>query len=244
MLSDILKSKELSVYKVAKESNISYSTLNDIVIEKTDIKKTSADVLYRLAKYLDMSMEALFTINDDKSENIYIHNHGRNIIVETSSARHQYLGPKNLVSFCQINKVEGHVIYVECAFKDDENGFLKEEDFIDLQDILDVDRYILNYNYNVKIGYAKKLTKLDLIEESMMVSDNMAVLWCFRAGVSEPLVEVRNLARSEMMAIISLNNFEIVETNMTSRMQKRAIEAVIRNRELIEMESVGEHNYA
>ena len=39
MIKDILKSKGLSVYKVSKETNISYSTLNDIVIEKTDIKK-------------------------------------------------------------------------------------------------------------------------------------------------------------------------------------------------------------
>ena len=47
MLKDVLDSKGLSVYKVAKDTNISYSTLNDIVIEKTDIKKTSSELLYR-----------------------------------------------------------------------------------------------------------------------------------------------------------------------------------------------------
>ena len=83
MIRDILEAKGLSVYKVAKDINVSYSTLNDIVIEKTDIKKTSAELLYRLSKYLELSMEKLYTINDDDIENIYINNKRRNIIVET-----------------------------------------------------------------------------------------------------------------------------------------------------------------
>lgn len=74
MLKDILSSKNLSVYRVAKDTGISYSTLNDIVIEKTDLKNTSAHTLYRLSKYLEISMEMLYedaisdTANDSLSE--------------------------------------------------------------------------------------------------------------------------------------------------------------------------------
>lgn len=244
MLNDILKSKNLTVYKASKESGISYTTLHDIVIEKTDIKKASAETLYRLASYLQMSMEALYTINDNHLETIFIHNNGRNIIVETSKSRHQYLGPKNLISFSKINKVGGNVIYVECIFMDDETDFIVEEDYIDLQDILEEDRFILNYSYEVQIGYGRKITKYDLIDESIMVSDNMAILRCFRPENPTRLVEVRNLSKTEMKAVIRLCDYAVVETNMSTRMQKRAVDAVIRNSELIVLESAGEHSYA
>lgn len=60
MLKDILVERNLSVYRVSKDTGIAYSTLNDIVIDKKDIKKASAELLYRLAKYLNLSMEVLY----------------------------------------------------------------------------------------------------------------------------------------------------------------------------------------
>lgn len=238
MIRDILEAKGLSVYKVAKDINVSYSTLNDIVIEKTDIKKTSAELLYRLSKYLELSMEKLYTINDDDIENIYINNKRRNIIVETKNIRYQYLGPKNLISFRQINKVEGHVVYVDAVFKDDECGFVAEEEYIDLVDVLGKDGNILNYNYAVHIGNAKKIKKENLIDEALMVSDNLSIKMYFMPYNIEPMVEVRNLSRVESKAIIRLSDFSIIETNMSVAMQHRAVDAVMRNKGLIDNESV------
>lgn len=106
-----------------------YTTLHDIVIEKTDIKKASAETLYRLAKYLDMSMEALYSINDNNIEAIFIHNNGRYIIVEA-------------------------------VFKDEESGFVIEEEYIDLRDVMDIDRDILDAKYDVQLGHMKKWQKL------------------------------------------------------------------------------------
>lgn len=60
MIKDILIEKNLSVYKVSKETGIAYTTLNDIVIEKTDIRKSSAELLYRLSKYFCIPMETLY----------------------------------------------------------------------------------------------------------------------------------------------------------------------------------------
>lgn len=244
MLKDVLDSKGLSVYKVAKDTNISYSTLNDIVIEKTDIKKTSSELLYRLSKYLDLSMEMLYTINEDDTEKIYIHNVRRNIIVETKHTRHQYLGPKNLISFRQINKVDGHVVYVDAIFKDNEHGFVAEEDYIDLMDVLGEDSNILNYKYSVHIGGAKELKKENLIDEALMVSDNLSIKMYFMPDNMEPMVEVRSLSRVRNRAIIRLSDLAIIETNMSNTMQSRAIDAVKRNKLLINDESVVMYNYA
>lgn len=244
MLKDIFEERGLSVYKVSKDTNISYSTLNDIVIEKTDIKKASAELVYRLSKYLNLTMETLFTINDEHSETIYIHNIGRSIVVETRNCRHQYLGPKNLISFRQINKIEGHVVYIEAIFKDSEYGFMAEEEYIDLQDVLEEDATILNLKYSVQIGKASKIRREDLIDEALMVSDNLSIKLHFIPNSMEPMVEVRSMSRMESRAVIRLLDYAIVETNMSVSMQQRAIDAVKRNIDLINDESVVMYNYA
>lgn len=244
MIKDILEEKGLSVYKVSKETNISYSTLSDIVLEKTDIKKSSAELLYRLSKYLNVSMETLYTSNDNIINNIYIHNSGRNIIVETKQCRHQYLGPKNLISLMKINKVEGNVVYVEAVYRDGQCGFIAEEEYIDLQDVLNEDQKLLDYKYSVLIGSATKLTKEKLINESLLVSDNMSIKMYFMPDSVEPMLEVRNMTRVNYKAIIRLKDYAIVETNMSIPMQKRAVDAVRRNNELLMKEGVVMYNYA
>lgn len=244
MIKDILEAKGLSVYKVSKDTNISYSTLNDIVIEKTDIKKSSAEILYRLSKYLEVSMEMLYTANDNNIETIYIHNIGRYIVVESIHFRHQYLGPKNLISFRQINKVANNVVYVDAVFRDVERGFIAEEEYIDLQDVLGEDNTHLECEYSVMLGKAKKLTKEELINESLMVSDNLSIRLYFMPDNIEPMVEIRSMSSINRKAIIRLKDYAIIETNMSISMQKRAIDAVIRNSELINNESVVMYNYA
>lgn len=59
MLEKILKEKNISVYKCAKESNIPYTTLLEIVRGKTNIENCSAQTVYRLSKTIDMPMEEI-----------------------------------------------------------------------------------------------------------------------------------------------------------------------------------------
>lgn len=69
MIKEIFVKRGLSVYKVSKETGIAYTTLNDIVIGKTDIRKSSSELLYRLSKYLCISMEKLYEGCLDESDN-------------------------------------------------------------------------------------------------------------------------------------------------------------------------------
>ncbi len=58
-LSEIINQKKISKYRVAKNCGIPYTTLNDICNNKTVIAKCSAETVYKLAKELGVSMEAL-----------------------------------------------------------------------------------------------------------------------------------------------------------------------------------------
>ena len=58
-ISEIIENKDLSKYRVAKNSGIPYMTLNDICNEKTSLEKCSAETVYKLSKELKVSMEEL-----------------------------------------------------------------------------------------------------------------------------------------------------------------------------------------
>lgn len=58
-LTSLLKERQLSVYQCAKESDVPYTTLLDIVKGKTRIEKCTAETLYKLAKTLNVAMEEL-----------------------------------------------------------------------------------------------------------------------------------------------------------------------------------------
>ena len=49
----------MSIYRLAKESNVPYATCNDIVGGKAQLEKCSAETIYRLAHALQISMEEL-----------------------------------------------------------------------------------------------------------------------------------------------------------------------------------------
>ena len=58
-VQDALKEKKMSIYRLAKISQIPYATLNDICNGKTKLEKCSAETVYLLAKALNVSMEEL-----------------------------------------------------------------------------------------------------------------------------------------------------------------------------------------
>jgi len=59
MLNELLLQKNITKYRLSKESGIPYATLNDICSGKAQIEKCSADTIYRLAKALNVSMESI-----------------------------------------------------------------------------------------------------------------------------------------------------------------------------------------
>ena len=58
-INELLKKRNISKYKLSKLSSIPYMTLNDICNGKTELKKCSAETVYRLAQGLQISMEDL-----------------------------------------------------------------------------------------------------------------------------------------------------------------------------------------
>ena len=58
-IQDALQKQKMSIYRLAKVSEVPYATLNDICNGKTRLEKCSAETIYRLAKALNISMEEL-----------------------------------------------------------------------------------------------------------------------------------------------------------------------------------------
>ena len=60
MLKDILKDKNISVYKLAKKSGVPYTTVNEIVLGKKNPKDCSVRTISNLANYFNVPEQALF----------------------------------------------------------------------------------------------------------------------------------------------------------------------------------------
>ena len=60
MLRAILSEKKISMYKLEKSSNLSHSTLSDLVNEKTKPENCSSSLLKDISKALNMSMDDLY----------------------------------------------------------------------------------------------------------------------------------------------------------------------------------------
>ena len=58
-IQDALQEKNMSIYRLAKTSQIPYATVNDICNGKARLEKCSAETVYRLAHALNVSMEEL-----------------------------------------------------------------------------------------------------------------------------------------------------------------------------------------
>ncbi len=58
-IKEIIKKKNMSVYKLSKKSGVPYTTVNEICNEKVQIEKCSVETIYRIAKALEVSMEEI-----------------------------------------------------------------------------------------------------------------------------------------------------------------------------------------
>ena len=58
-INELMKKQNITKYRLAKESGISYTTINDICNGKARLEKCSADTIYHISKTLGVSMESL-----------------------------------------------------------------------------------------------------------------------------------------------------------------------------------------
>ena len=66
-INELLREKNMSKYRLSKESGIPQTTIMDICSGKARIEKCSADTIYKIAKVLDVSMESLIEENMNPS---------------------------------------------------------------------------------------------------------------------------------------------------------------------------------
>ena len=59
VITELLEQNNMTKYRLSRNSNVPYTTLNDICSGKTNLAKCSAEAVYRLAKELNVSMEDL-----------------------------------------------------------------------------------------------------------------------------------------------------------------------------------------
>lgn len=58
-IEELMKNKKMTQYRLAKDSGIAYTTINDICSGKAQLEKCSAETIYRISKALGVSMESL-----------------------------------------------------------------------------------------------------------------------------------------------------------------------------------------
>lgn len=239
MLKDIVEKSGYTVYKLSKDAGIPYSTLSDLVSGKTDIKKISSELLYKLSKQLDVSMERLYL--SDEERKMYIYNEGRKIVIEYDGERYSYLGPKNLIGFKEVREVSDlKMIHVDTWFRDEDDTIYLEEDYIDLIDVfadygLDAPEIALQ---DIVLGTPKDKTKEILAASSILVSDYMAIMPAESSTENENVLVI-NITRPANRMLVRLTDYAVLFSNMKPDMERRGIESVKRNIQLIK-ESIRE----
>jgi transcriptional regulator with XRE-family HTH domain len=58
-VNDLLQEKQMTKYRLARESGVSHTTVNDICSGKVAIKNCTGETLYKLARALGVTVEAL-----------------------------------------------------------------------------------------------------------------------------------------------------------------------------------------
>ncbi|MBO5155436.1 MAG: helix-turn-helix transcriptional regulator [Eubacterium sp.] len=114
MLKDFLAEKGISIYHAAKESGISYSTLNDIVNHKVDIANIKSGILHALASVLQISMDQLYDICSETID-VYDEEYGIG----------GYVSKKNKKYYLKFSYRNISYEYELCAIKQEATMFIK-----------------------------------------------------------------------------------------------------------------------
>ncbi len=61
LLKDYVNRKNVSLYRISKDTQIPYTTLRDLYTEKTPLPKASGEVIYKISTYLNVPMEEMLT---------------------------------------------------------------------------------------------------------------------------------------------------------------------------------------
>ena len=57
LINELIEKKNLTKYRLSKESGVPQATINDICSGKADLEKCSAGTLYKIAKVLNVNLD-------------------------------------------------------------------------------------------------------------------------------------------------------------------------------------------
>lgn len=66
IINDLLQKKNMTRYRLAKDSGIPYTTISDICTGKAQLEKCTAETVFRIARVLDVTVEELMKASLDK----------------------------------------------------------------------------------------------------------------------------------------------------------------------------------
>ncbi len=59
LINELMQKKNITKYRLSKNSGIPYTTISDICSGKAQVEKCSAETIYKISKELDVTMETL-----------------------------------------------------------------------------------------------------------------------------------------------------------------------------------------
>lgn len=114
MLKDYLKDQHRSMYRLAEESGVAYSTVNDLANGRIEIQNCRAGILKDLARALSISMDELYELCSNEIE--------FPLESMTTSARIRVKNKKYYVEFPD----EGQCVTLEiCGVNSDTSYFIR-----------------------------------------------------------------------------------------------------------------------
>lgn len=107
MLKDIIKDKKISVYKLAKESGVPYTTVNELVLEKKNPKDCSVKTISNLANYLNVPEQALFDDSKIKISTSWLNNKEKQYIFPIIEKNDSF----NMTRIHPLNQKKANIIF-------------------------------------------------------------------------------------------------------------------------------------
>ena len=116
VIDTLLEKRHMTKYRLAVEAGIPHATLNDICSGKTKLEKCSAETVYKLAKVLGVSMEALTESGIRAAERERTYEHGLpNYLQHDLDAYKEGLKTKSSILECLWGELYGSINLAEIS---------------------------------------------------------------------------------------------------------------------------------
>lgn len=186
MLKRLIKEKGISVYRLCKDTNLPYTTVNEIVLGKKNIEDCSVTTISVIASYFRVPIEYLFNNKIKKINNNYLNSKRKKYkfnLVESNEyydssliyPLKQVLVNKIVNKYINDNRISKLIIFGSsinntCTIHSDlDIALLLNEKFNNKLNKNDVSEYISEIcNYDVDIVWIDKLDKDSLIYKNIM----------------------------------------------------------------------------